>query len=132
MTMSEQDVRRKLEALDLSAGLTRDELKERVPELPNEVYIYLPAAKKFYTANEVLAQTGANALARAEGEGLPPDLDLPVIGAVEDGGPAAFGPSLSPGESTVEGEGDYAGPLNDLGGNSLETRAGRGIPDEYE
>lgn len=130
MSIDTQELRRRLEALDLSAGLTRDQLREQLPDLPSDIYIYLPSMKKFYSADDVLGQTGANALARAEGSFVDPDLDLPLEGAVDDGGPAAFGHSISPGGDTTIGEDDLPGPYNDLGGNSLETRAGRGIPDE--
>lgn len=132
MSLDQTELHRRLDALDMSRGLSRDELRERLPGLPEEVYLYLPAAKKYYSAHEVLNNVGAHALARAEGEDAGPELDLPVDGAEDDGGPAAYGPSVSPGGETAEGSGDYAGPYDDIAGNSLETSAGRGIPDDYD
>lgn len=130
MTFNTNDIRTQLDLLDLSGGLTRDQLREQIPTLPEEVYLYLPAAKKYYSTDEVLNQTGEHALARAEGETAGPELDMPTSGAEADDGPIAFGDSLSPGDHIVEGVADYPGPVDDLSGNSLETRAGRGIPDE--
>jgi len=132
MTFDTNEVRAWLDRLDLSVGLTRDQLRERIPTLPEEVYLHLPAAKKFYSTDEVLDQTGENALARAEGTAAGPELDLPTGGMEDDGGPVAYGTSLSPGDHIVEGAADFPGPADDLGGNSLETRAGRGIPDENQ
>lgn len=132
MTFDASDVRARLDTLDLSDGLTRDQLRERLPSMPEDVYMYLPAAKKFYSTDDVLNQTGANALARAEGATVGPELDLPTDGAEDDGGPISYGDSLSPGDHSIEGSADYPGPADDLAGNSLETRAGRGIPDEHQ
>lgn len=123
------DLRAKLSQVDYGSGLTRDELRERV-ELPQDVYIYLPAAKKFLSADDVVNQTGAHALARAEGYGAAPDLDMPTEGAEEDFGPPGYGPSLTGTAETSEGEDDLPGPEDDLGGNSIETSQGRGIPRE--
>ena len=127
MSVNQRELRRQLESVDLTAGLTRDQLREQFPNLPDDVYLYLPASKKFYTADDVLGQTGEHALARAEGEGVGPEFDLPVQGAVEDDGPPAYGHSLSPGEDYVEGAGDYPGAEDDIGGNSVQTSGGRGL-----
>ncbi len=130
MNISEHDLRQRLETLDLSAGLTRDQIREQLPDLPDEAYLYLPAAKKFYSVNEVVRQTGAYAAARAEGEFVREDLDMPTEGAQELDGPPGFGPSLTGADQAVQGTGDYPGLEDDLAGSSLETRAGRGTPGE--
>ncbi len=57
---------------------------------------------------------------------------MPTDELQEDGGPIMYGDSLSPGDHTIEGVSDFPGPADDLSGNSLETRAGRGIPDENQ
>jgi hypothetical protein len=132
MSTDIQSLRARLEGLDYGNGLSRDELRERLPEMPDEVYIYLPAAKKYYSAEEVLRNTGSNALVRAEGEFVDPDGNVSSEGATELGGPPAYGSSLSPADSLVAGEDDLPGPSNDLAGSSLETRTGRGVPDEYD
>ena len=128
-------LREQLQTIDLSGGLTRDQIRERLPELPSEAYMYLPAAKKFYNPDEVLRQTGPNALARAEGDFVEGDgaaVDALLAEAAEDEAPAAFGHTLTASLDSEEGSGDYPGPANDLGGNSLETRAGRGVPDDVQ
>lgn len=130
MAIDYNSLRDQLGSLDMSAGLTRDQLREQLPSFPTDVYIYLPSMKKFYSPEDVMEQTGEHALARAEGEMAGPDLDLPTDGALEIDGPPAFGGSLSPGDGTQVGQGDYPGVADDLGGNSLETSAGRGIPDD--
>ena len=132
MSIDTRELRRQLQSLDFGDGLTRDELRQRVPELPSEVYMYLPSMKKLLSPEDVLRNTGENAQVRAEGEFVEGDLDLPVEGAVEDGGPPAFGHTLSVADDTVGAAGNYPGPMDDLAGNSLETRSGRGIPDEYQ
>ncbi len=131
--MSAQELHDLLDRIDFGDGLTRDEIRERAPGLPDSVYLYLPAAKRFRSADEVLRNTGANALARAEGEGEPPDLDMPTEEEIEEeGGPEGFGPSLTGADRTTIGHGDLPGPEDDLAGNSIETSEGRGIPDENE
>lgn len=132
MTVDYNLLRDQLRTLDMSAGLTRDQIRERLPSLPTDAYVYLPSMKKFYSPEDVLEQTGEHALARAEGEMAGPDLDLPVDGAMEIDGPPAFGDSLSPGDDLEVGHGDYPGVADGLGGNSLETSAGRGIPDDVQ
>lgn len=132
MSVDYNSLQEQLGRLDMSRGLTREELRAQLPSLPTEVYVYLPSAKKFYSPEDVLEQTGEQALSRAEGEMEGPDLDLPVDGAMQDDGPPAFGESLSPGNDTTVGEGDYPGTQDDLAGNSIQTSAGRGIPDDVQ
>ncbi len=130
MAFDTREMYRQLSDLDMSQGLTRDQIREQLPTLPDEVFMYLPASKRFYSADEVLNQTGEHALSRAEGEMVGPEFELPVEGATEDFGPPAYGPSLSPGGTQTVGTGDMAGPYDDIAGNSIQTSAGRGIPDE--
>lgn len=125
--MNAHELRELLESTDYGQGLTRDELRERFPELPDDVYLYLPASKRYLSAEDVLNQTGEHALARAEGEMAGPELELDEEGATADGGPPAWGPSLSPGVSQTAGAGDYPGELDDIGGSSIETSTGRGL-----
>lgn len=121
-----------LGTVDFSGGLDRDQLKHRVPELPDDLYIYLPSAKKFYSVDDVMEQTGEHALARAEGSSGGPEEDRLENEAAEDEGPVAFGDSLSPGDHFTEGAGDYPGAEDDIGGSSIETRAGRGTHEAGE
>ena len=86
-----KDVERELQHLDFGDGLTRDELRRSMPNLPREIYLDLPASKRYRSARELL-HDAANAANRAEGEVVREDFDaFDSEGAEDDGGPAAWG-----------------------------------------
>src|SRR5215472_11400319 len=86
-----RDVRRELQKLDFSHGLTRDDLLRLMPHLPHEVYLELPASKRFRNADEIV-HDAVNSGYRSEGEVVPEDFDLfGSHGAESDGGPSAWG-----------------------------------------
>jgi hypothetical protein len=55
-----------LARLDWSHGLTRDEIRQFIPDFPLIIYLRLPAAKRFTSANAVL-QCAIHAQTRADG-----------------------------------------------------------------
>jgi hypothetical protein len=86
-----KDVERELERLDFRRGLTRDDVQRHMPNLPREVYLDLPASKRYRSAQE-LVHDAVNAANRAEGEIVRQDFDaFDSSGAEDDGGPAAWG-----------------------------------------
>jgi len=86
-----KDVERELEHLDFSAGLTRDDVRARMPHLPEQIYLDLPASKRYRAARE-LVHDALNAQNRAEGEMVREDFDaFDSEGAEDDGGPTAWG-----------------------------------------
>ena len=86
-----RDVRKELEQLDFSRGLTREDVRREMPHLPNEVYLELPASKRYRSAGE-LVHDAVNAGYRSEGEVTPEDFDMfDSHGAESDGGPSAWG-----------------------------------------
>lgn len=110
-----------LHALDFGElGLTRGELRERVPELPETIYLHLPDSKRLASADAVLHEV-ARSSARAEGEFMAPDDNTPVEGAQADFGPAAYGESSLTSPSVVGPS--TAFPTPGVDGNSLETAA---------
>lgn len=118
-------VRGGLSTVDFSDGITRDQIREQWPEMPQEAFLLLPSSKLFLSADQVLAEI-QNAGARAQGEFAAADLDIPTDGAQEDAGPPAWGHSLTGTDHLVEGEGDYPGEANDIAGSSIETGLARG------
>jgi hypothetical protein len=72
-------------------GLTRDEIRERYPELPSALYLRLPASKHFTSAEDTLHNV-ADSRSRAEGEIPDEDSDSPVAESIADGGPPGYGP----------------------------------------
>ncbi|MFI5269372.1 MAG: hypothetical protein ACHQ7M_18505 [Chloroflexota bacterium] len=86
-----KDVERELEGLDFSSGLTRDDVRRSMPNLPREMYLDLPASKRYRSAHE-LVHDAVNAANRAEGEIVGEDFDaFDSSGAESDGGPTAWG-----------------------------------------
>jgi len=86
-----RDVQRELASLDFSQGLTRDDVRQRMPHLPEEIYLELPASKRYRSAEEMI-HDAANAPNRAEGEIVREDFDaFGSEGAEDDGGPSAWG-----------------------------------------
>ncbi|MDA8216463.1 MAG: hypothetical protein M0Z94_02470 [Dehalococcoidales bacterium] len=114
-------LRRQLAALEWGKGLTRDGIRLRYRELPEEVYLHLPSEKAFRSAEEVVVYT-ERALRRAQ------ELDMPPEGAAEEGGPEGWGDS--PAAEIVErpdmghGVGSGANP-GYTGGGSAQTGVGR-------
>lgn len=84
------DVAIALEALDWSAGLTRNQMRRRYRALPLAIYLRLPASKRYASAAEVLYEAGA-AESRAEGEYLGASPEIPAEASVADGGPPDWG-----------------------------------------
>ena len=86
-----KDVERQIESLDFSTGLTRDDVRRGMPNLPRQLYLDLPASKRYYSAGE-LVHDALNAANRAEGEVVPEDFDgFDSSGAEDEGGPSAWG-----------------------------------------
>jgi hypothetical protein len=99
-------------------GLTRNDLRAQIPDLPEAIYLHLPDSKRFGSADAVLHEVRSSAW-RAEGEFMGPDDLIPSEGAQADYGPAAYGdsPLVSPG---AVGPSTNT-PLPGFDGNSLET-----------
>ena len=92
--MHDEPLRALLRGVDFGEhGLTRNELREHVPNFPRQVYLRLPDSKRYRSVDEVLDQTGWHALARAEGEFSDALDSVPAAGATADGGPPAWGES---------------------------------------
>lgn len=91
----------RLELLDWTHGLTRDELRLRYHELPLGIYLRLPDSKHFHSAAEVLHEAGV-APSRSEGDFLGANPNLPDAEA--DGGPPAWGgiSGVFPQRQTIE------------------------------
>lgn len=71
-------------------GLTRDQIRKRYRDLPEELYLRMPASRRFHSAEDTLRQVGSSE-SRAEGEFLGARPDIPEAESVEDGGPPAWG-----------------------------------------
>ena len=86
-----KDVKRELDHLDFGNGLTRDDVRRRMPHLPDEIYLELPASKRYRSAQE-LVHDAVNAPHRAEGDIVREDFDaFDASGAEAEGGPSAWG-----------------------------------------
>lgn len=112
-------LRTRLESLEYGEhGLTRNDMRVRMADLPDDVYLHLPDSKRFRNADEVLHEVRTSS-ARSEGEFIAPDDNTPSDGAEADYGPAAYGdsPLISP---TIAGPTTNS-PLPGFDGNSLET-----------
>ena len=73
-----------------SDGLTRDELRRRLKDLPDALYLRLPASRHYRSAAEVLRDAGS-APSRAEGDYLGAHPDIPEAESLDEGGPPAWG-----------------------------------------
>lgn len=71
-------------------GLTRDQIRKHYRELPEALYLRMPSSRHFLTADEAL-RDALDARARAEGDFLGAQPDIPDAESVEDGGPPAWG-----------------------------------------
>ncbi len=77
--------------LDYGAeGLTRDQIRKRFHDLPEAIYLRMPASRHFLTAAEALRDV-AFSRSRAEGDFLGARPDIPDAESVADGGPPAWG-----------------------------------------
>jgi hypothetical protein len=97
------EVQLHLEELDWSHGLTRDQIRRKYRDLPDIVYLHLPASKRFGSPEEVL-RTAALSRSRAEGEFMGAEPGLPEAESLDEGGPPAWGgdPLFNPG-AAVDG-----------------------------
>ncbi|MBV9120694.1 MAG: hypothetical protein JOZ39_08285 [Chloroflexi bacterium] len=85
------NLEQKLERLEWGDGLTRDEVRGRLQDLPEDIFLELPASKRFQNGRELLREA-INAPNRAEGELVRADFDsFQSTGAAGDGGPQAWG-----------------------------------------
>ncbi|HEX9037987.1 MAG TPA: hypothetical protein VF808_13465 [Ktedonobacterales bacterium] len=72
-------------------GMTRDQLRRRLKDLPEALYLRLPASRHYFAAADVLRDVGS-APSRAEGDFAGANPDIPEAESVEEGGPPAWGP----------------------------------------
>src|SRR5436305_13105733 len=92
-------IRARLERVDYGEhGVTRNDLRAQIPDLPEAIFLHLPDSKRLRSADEVLHEVRSSAW-RAEGEFVGPDDLIPSEGAEADYGSAAYGgsPPVSPG-----------------------------------
>jgi hypothetical protein len=73
-----------------SQGLTRDHLRRRIKDLPDALFLRLPASRHYLSAAEVLRDAGS-APSRAEGEYTGANPDIPEAESLDEGGPPAWG-----------------------------------------
>ncbi len=100
-------------------GLTRNDMRAQLPELPDAIYLHLPDSKRFNNADEVLHEVRRSA-GRAEGEFVAANDETGTNAApADEGAPAGYGndPLV---ESTVVGPSTNT-PVGGFDGNSLET-----------
>ncbi len=71
-------------------GLTRDQIRKYYRDLPEELYLRLPASRRFHSAEDTLRQAGSSE-SRAEGDFLGAWPNIPEAESVADGGPPAWG-----------------------------------------
>ena len=106
-----------LERLDYGEhGLTRNDMRAQVADLPDIIYLRLPDSKRFTSADEVLHEVRSSP-GRAEGEFIAADDD--TEDAVGDFGPAGYGDDILVNPTVVGPAGNTPAPGVD--GNSLET-----------
>jgi hypothetical protein len=75
-----------------SDGLTRDQLRRRLKDLPEALFLRLPSSRRYHSAAAVLRDAGS-APSRSEGEFLGPssDIDEAEAKSLDEGGPPAWG-----------------------------------------
>jgi hypothetical protein len=105
------ELRHALDALAWRNGLTRDQIRRKYRELPRNIYLRLPASKRFRSADAVLYDAGI-APSRAEGDFLGRAPDLPEAESLDEGGPPAWGPSplFTPGGAVDSGSAEDRAP----------------------
>ncbi len=119
-------LREQLARLDWGRGLTRDGIRLRLRELPEEFYMHLPSEKRFRNADEVVDFVRHALRWAASRE--PNSEEALAQEALEAGGPQDWGDSPT-GETVVtpdlgHGVGSGAHP-GYTGGGSAEIAAGR-------
>ncbi|TAK30006.1 MAG: hypothetical protein EPO21_19850 [Chloroflexota bacterium] len=82
------ELKQKLEGLDWSGGLTRDDLREQITDFPEVVYLHLPGTKKFASPLRLIQYLIVVA-ARLRADTIPPE------GVEELGGPDAWGQAMT-------------------------------------
>jgi hypothetical protein len=87
-----------LTQIDWSRGLTRNDIKEKYPDFPQQMYLLLPDSKRFSSPQEVF-RAARLAASRAEGDFLGAAPLIPAKRSLEEGGPPAWGdsPLVTPG-----------------------------------
>ncbi len=73
-----------------SDGLTRDQLRRHIKDLPEALYLRLPSSRHYRDAASVLRDAGS-APSRSEGDFLGPNPDIPEEESLDLGGPPAWG-----------------------------------------
>lgn len=111
--------RPQLAALDWGHGLTRNDIRQHLPEFPQVLYLRLPDSKRFAHADDVL-RAAANFSLRAEGE-FTDVISTPEEVASERevlawGGPPSYGP-----EPIFAGEVENSGSATDTEGLDAST-----------
>ncbi len=102
-------------------GLTRDQIRKHYRDLPEVIYLRMPASRHFLSAEEAM-RDALDARSRAEGESLDEQPNLPERDSIEDGGPPAWGgdplftrDGVEDGGSAEDTDGLYQGSPNDAG-----------------
>src|SRR5437868_14746813 len=73
-------IRARLERADYGEhGVTRNDLRAQIPDLPEAIYLHLPDSKRLRSADEVLHEVRSSAW-RAEGEFVGPKTSFPARG----------------------------------------------------
>lgn len=126
MSIDFASLRESLSRLDWGKGLTRDGIRLRFADVPEDVYIHLPSEKRFRSADEVV-RFAQRALRRSAAREEDEEEALEQE-ALEEGGPEAWGDSPT-GSTTItpdlgHGVGSGANP-GYTGGGSVQTGVGR-------
>ncbi len=112
-----ENARALLDRLDYGEhGLTRNDMRAQLPDLPDIIYLHLPDSKRFNTTDETLHEVHASP-GRAEGEFIAATDD--TENAEADYGPAGYGDSLLVDPSLVSASGNT--PVPGFDGNSIDT-----------
>lgn len=113
-------MRGQLDVLDWEHGLTRNDIRDQVPDFPMILYLRLPDSKRFTSPHEMW-ETARTALIRADGEFVGDNAadTLPSPQEIQDiGAPAAWGD-----DPMLAGETENSGSATDTEGldPSVET-----------
>jgi len=109
-----ENARALLDRLDYGEhGLTRNDMRTQLPDLPDIIYLHLPDSKRFSNTGEVLHEVHASP-GRAEGEFI-----AAADNTEADYVPAGYGDSLLVDPSLVSSSGNT--PVPGFDGNSIDT-----------